>query len=157
MKFSELMINRIDLINSILVELNVSGLFKNPDFLVDEESMSQHRVTFAVYLENKKSVPLVIMLGENGIRLDICGLPETFEWSKKDIEDSKEEIIDFFKRLFTSYILIESCGSVYSKSRMYMFKENGEFIEKYILRGFIHSYSGWNCDKKLFFPIYPSR
>lgn len=153
MKFSDLTNDRINLLNTVLSELNVPSLFENPNFLVDEESLRSHLVVIKVNSFSKKSCPMVIMMEEDSIRLDIFGLNESFEWSEKDIKKSRDKIISFFKQIFTSYILIEYWGSPHSKSSMSLFDKNGVFLEKITLRGVIHWFNGQNQVQQLFFPI----
>ena len=155
MEFSDLTMDRIGMFNKIFFELDIPTLFDNIDIVIDKDSLSFRHIIFAIYVENKTTIPLTVMIEEDSIRLDVCNLPETFEWSKSDIKDERDEIIEFFKKLLTSFVLVEGCGSLHRKSRMYLFDEQGVFIEKYILRGFAHSYTGWNCDKQMFFPLYP--
>lgn len=154
MKFSNLTNDRINLLNTVLSELNAPNLLENPDFLIDRESLRSHLVIITVNSVNKKNCPLVIMLEEDSIRLDIFGLNESFEWSKEDIEKSRGKIISFFKQIFTSYILIEYWGTPHKKSSMSLFDENGFFLEKFLLRGVIHWFNGQNQVQQLFFPIY---
>jgi hypothetical protein len=154
-ELSDITNHQVKLLNSVLNAIGVQSLFKNPDFAIDMDSLGYHHMVINIISGKKRTTPLILFLEGDGIRLDICGLDEAFEWTTEDIYTSRESIIDFFKKLFTSYILVESCSSANAKSRMYLFDNGGILLEKYILRGFIHSFSGWNCDKKLFFPIYP--
>lgn len=154
MNFSNVTEDRINLVNEVLDGLSVSNLFKNPNFEIDSDSLRSRYVKFATVSEHKKIISLFISIEYDSISIDICGLSETFEWSKEDIENDREKIKSFFKQLFVSYILLESCGSPYAKSRMYLFDNDGNLTEKYILRGVLHKFSGWDCDKTLFFPIF---
>lgn len=154
MKFSDITNHQINLLDSVLNSIGVQSLFENPDFSIDKESLGYHHVMVNIFSGRKKSVPLILFLEGDGIRLDVCGINEAFEWANKDIYTSGESVASFFKKLFTSYVLMESCGSANAKSRMYLFDKKGLLIDKYMLRGFIHRYSGWDCDKALFVPIY---
>ncbi len=94
------------------------------------------------------------MFEGEGIRLDVCGVDEAFEWAAEDVDASCDEIIAFFTTLFTSYVLMETCGAANWKSRMNLFNKHGDQVGKYALSGFIQHFSGWDCDKHLFFPMY---
>lgn len=154
MEFSDITNHQISLLNSVLDHIGVPNLFENPNFSVDMDSLGYHYVKIKVISNNKKNVPLTFLLEGDGIRLDVYGIEEAFEWTNENIYTSRKDIVDFLVSLFTSYILIESCNSAYSKSRMYLFDKEGVFNNKYVLRGFIHKFSGWDCDKSLFLPIY---
>jgi hypothetical protein len=154
MEFSENTKHKISLLNTVLDGLRVQRLFENPDFIADMDSAGYHRVVIDVFSGSKRTAPLTLYLQGDSIRLDICGIVEAFEWSNEDVFKSRVKIVDFFTKLFTSYLLVESCGSVGLKSRMYLFNKDGDFIEKFALRGFVHRYSGWDCDKHLFLPLY---
>ena len=154
MEFSPSVIDKIDLLNTVLNELGVAGLFENADFSVDSESAGYYQVIVNSAPGNRKNLPFSLFLLGDEIRLDICGIAESFEWTNEDVAKSRNQIVSFFKKLFTGYILVESCGAANSKSRIYFFNKDGDFVEKYSLRGFIQKYAGWDCDKHLFFPLY---
>lgn len=154
-EFNEIIIYQLEILNEVLEKLDRLPVFDNPDFQINKDSAGTFFLRIKLSNCNNSKLPIYILLEGDGMRLDLFHLSETFEWSKNEVLSSKKNIIKFFQEFFTSYILIENCGSSQSKSRMYLFDETGNLINKYILRGFIHSYSGWNCDKKLFFPIYP--
>lgn len=153
MEFSDSTNHNIELINGVLESVGASGIFENLDFMLDLDSAGYYSLVAKIATE-RRSVPLTLIIEGDGIRLDVCGLNEAFEWSKDKILDSRDEVDDFFRKLFTSYILVESCGSANAKSRMFLFDKQGSFIDKYALRGFVQKYSGWDCDKYLFFPVY---
>jgi len=153
MEYSDTLLRNIDLMNDVLNAIGASELNENTDFLIDQDSLGYYHMRINV-VSDRKTAPLVIFLEGDGMRLDVCGVLEAFEWSNEDILTTSDRIKDFFKKLFTSHILMESCGSASAKSRMFLFDKRGDFIDKYALRGFIQKYSGWECDKYLFFPLY---
>lgn len=153
MEFSDNTIHHIELINSVLDDIGVPRLFENSDFVADMDSAGYYSLVIDVAPGNRRTGPFTLFLGD-GIRLDVCGINESFEWTNEQIFTSRASITDFFKKLFTSYILMESCGSANAKSRMYLFDKEGNFVEKYALRGFVQKFSGWECEKVLFTPIY---
>lgn len=153
-QFSDLILDRIKLINTVFHRLSVKDFFRNTDILIAEDETSSRCITFSISQPNKICIPLVIILGENSIRVDIYDLVETFEWSKHHIETSSEEVMTFLEELFSSYILFESYGNPNKKSYMYLFDKNGVMIKEHPLRGLVHIFSHWNSSKSLFFPIY---
>jgi hypothetical protein len=152
-EFGEIILQQLDLLNSVLDKLGEPRIFGNSKFLINYDSAATFYLRIEYTNNERVHLQFHIHLEGDGMRLDVQGLSESFEWSKNKLLTAKNEIALFFQQLLTSYVLFESCGDSQSKSRMYIFGANGELIEKYTLRGFIHSYSGWNCDKKLFFPI----
>jgi len=154
MEFSDITNHQVNLINMVLNDLGAPNIFENPDFVVDMDSLGFHHIVLSFVKKNKKSVPLVFYLEGDGIRLDVCGISESFEWSNDSIFAAGDSVADFFKKLLTSYVLVESCGSAGTKSRMYLFDKEGALIAKFALRGWIQAFSGWDCEKILFSPIY---
>lgn len=154
MNFEDITKDRIDLFDELLSELEKPQLFNNSIFEIDSRSTHPRYLRFSTFGEDREIISLIILIEYDSLRLDICGIPECFEWTEEDINLNRDEVKKFFKKLFTSYILFESCGSPFSKSRMYLFSKDGNLTEKYILQGFVHKFFGWNCDKHLFFPVF---
>jgi hypothetical protein len=153
-QFSEIIQQQISVLNSVLNDLGRLPLFENADFTIDRKSAGTFFLRICLSNLKNSSIPVDILLEGDRMRLDIFHLSESFEWSKNEVNGECEKIKSFFKELFTSYILIESCDAPYKKSQMYFFNENGDLINKYKLRGLVHIFSEWNYDKKLFLPIY---
>jgi hypothetical protein len=154
MAFSDITNYQVDLLNSVLERVGAKHIFQNKDFVVEQESMGYHQLVIHVSSKKRKSIPLTIYLEGDGLRLDVCTLSESFEWTSEALFKSTEKVKQFFLRLFTSYILMESCGSPNLKSRIYLFDSDGCLLERYAIRGVLQKYSGWDCDKLLFFPLY---
>jgi hypothetical protein len=157
LKISNITSHQIDLFNSVLGELNVPRLGENPDFLLDENLQGHHFVKIQLKSSGKRTVPLAILFEGDGIRLDIFGIEESFEWSNDEIFTNRANIISFLKKLLTSYVLVELCDSAARKSRVYLFDTHGNLVRKFALRGLIQNFSGWNCEKILFFPVYSDK
>lgn len=153
-EFSENTNHKIRLLNSILNDLGVQELFENPEFAIDMDSAGYHRLVINIPSGTRRTTPLTLYLEGDGIRLDVCEVNEAFEWTNEDVFTSREQIVDFFTKVFTSYILVESCGSANSKSRIYLFDKSGSLVGKYAVRGFVQKFSGWDCEKFLFLPIF---
>lgn len=152
-EISDVTTRNIELIDSVLDSIGAPPLFENPNFEIDPDSLGYYRVIVKM-VSSRLTVPLIILLEGDSIRLDVFNLNEAFEWSSKMILNSRQEVVDFFRKLFTSYIMIESGLNPNSKSRMYLFDKQGALTDKYLLRGFMNPYTGWNCDKALYFPLY---
>ena len=157
MEFSDLTNHKIELLDSVLRAIGVSSLFENPDFKIDEGSKGFHNLIINVYSDERITVPLAILIEGDGLRVDVCGLDEAFEWPDDYVFTARQEIVDFFYKLFTSYVLIETCGPAWAKTRMYLFGTDGQLLCKHGLRGFFQGFSGWDCDKTLYFPLYKNQ
>jgi hypothetical protein len=146
-------VNQIRLLDKVLSELNVPTLNDNPDFIVNRESAGTFRLDFQIFPQKKNTVDLWLLLEGDGLRVDIDGIPETFEWSCEDLLESEREAIDFIKELFTSYILLEYFPS---RTTMSLFDSTGLRTKQYTLRYYLSLMGIFKSDSEqtLFFPIY---
>jgi hypothetical protein len=153
-KFDEKVLDKINLLNSIFSELNKPHLFENPNFVIDDLTW-EYWLKIKLHPSNKNCVSINIILATDKVQIDVDNIHEIFEWSNKDLEESRNNVINFIKEIFTSYILLEYCNS---NTQMYLFNANGLFIKKYNLTtsigGFIDGFLRRNCNQRLFFPIY---
>lgn len=152
-QFGDVILRQLDILDSVLSDLGRLSLFENSDFTINKESAGTFFLRISLNIESS-NIPIDILLEGDGMRLDIFHLPESFEWSKRRIEQERGDIELFFKNLLTSYVLIEGYGLLRNKSCMYLFDKKGKMIEKHILSGIIHTFSSWEQYKSLFFPIY---
>ena len=152
-ELGEPIVNQIKLLDKVLSELNVAALNENPDFTVRRESACTFGLDFTVSPQNKNTVNLWIVLEGGGLRIDVDTIPETFEWSCKDLLESEREVIDFIKELFTSYILLEYFPT---RTTMSLFNSRGVRTKQYTLRYYLTLMGLFKTDSKqnLFFPIY---
>jgi hypothetical protein len=146
-------LNQIRLLDNVLNELNVANLNENPDFIVNRESAGAYGLDFSVSPQNKNTVQLGLFLQGDGLRIDIDGIPETFEWSDKNLLESERETIDFIKDLLTSYILLEYFRS---RTKMSLFNSKGIRTKQYTLMYYPSLLGIFKKDSKqnLFFPFY---
>ena len=154
MTFSDSTTYKIDLLNSILVRLGRQELFRNPDFVVDYEGAGYHILRVDILATANGNLPITIYLESSSIRVDINGITEAFVWPDDEVFKCKAAIEDLFLNLFTCFVILESCGNANVKSRIYLFNKNGDFVDKFAIRGFTQRFSGWDCDKRLYMPLY---
>jgi len=152
-ELGEPIVNQIRLLDKVLSDLNVATLNENPDFVVNRESAGTFGLNFDVSPQNKNTVHLWLLMEGDGLRIDIDGIPETFEWSNKNLQESENEVIDFIKELFTSYILLEYFPT---RTTMSLFNSKGIRTKQYTLRKYLSLMGLFKKDfeQNLFFPIY---
>lgn len=143
---------QLTILDKVLIDLGLPPVSENSDFVIHKSS-STFGLDMSVIRLGRNTVPTDFLLEGDGMRIDIDSIPETFEWANESMENS-EEIVDFIKQLFTSYVLMEYCGS---HTEMSLFNSEGELVYKTILRyyNFFGSFFYRDCQKKLFLPIYP--
>jgi hypothetical protein len=147
-------VNQIRFLDRILNELNVANIEDNPDFHINRESAATFFLQIQVLPKNRNTVPIHIFLEGSSLRIDIDGIPETFEWVNKDLEESETMVVSFIKELLTSYILLEYLGN---RTTMSLFNSKGIQTKYYELRSYMPSFRGMfkkTSEKRLFFPIY---
>src|ERR1044072_610228 len=113
MKFEKAVLEKIDLIDSILEEMKIAGLLKNPDFLIDKNRSWEHYVQFKLKKLNAPELSIITSYTEMSINIDRTN--ELFHWSNKQIIKYHEEIKECIKIIFTKNISIDYCGSNYTK------------------------------------------
>ena len=155
MEFSDKIQHQILLLDEVLQSIGTRKTFENAAFSVELGSAGYHQMVIHVTgSEDGNNLPLSIWLQSESLRLDVCGLNEAFEWTDDDIFKSRADVVSFLRKLFTSFVLIEICGSANMKSRMFLFDKAGALLEKFALRGFVQKFSGWECEKVLYMPIF---
>jgi hypothetical protein len=155
-EFEEYVIDTIKLFNSVLAKLNVTGLLENSDFKVYEGFTFES--VLSLTLEKTNCVSLYIMLDE-GIRIDIDGIPESCEFSKQDLIEKKDETVNIIKLIFSGYLMIE-----YRKYSKYInfFYDDGKawgiwsFNSLWIMLGNFYI-KNRVPNQRLFLPIYPQK
>jgi hypothetical protein len=154
MELSDTTIHQVELIDEVLRLISAPKLFENPAFLIDWASSGFYRLVINTPSKNVGTVPIILFLEGDGIRLDVAGFDEAFEWTTEEVFRSRDEVVLFFKRLFTSFVLVESIGTQNNKLRMYLFNTFGELVGKYCLGGPWFRFSSWESDKTLYFPFF---
>ena len=152
-ELGEPIVNQIEFLDKVLSELNVDCLNENPDFIVNRDSAETFFLIFEVSPQKKNTVNMLLLLEGGGLRIDIDGINETFEWSNKSLQESEREAVDFIKELFTSYILLEYFPS---RTTMSLFDSKGTRLKQYTLRNYLSLMGLFKSEyeQSLFFPIY---
>ncbi len=153
-EFEEDVNETIKFFNSILSELNAPKLLENADFNVCEESTFERFLT--VTLKKNNCVSLYIIL-DDGIRIDIDGIPESCEFTKKDLIEKKDETTNIIKLIFSGYLMIE-----YRRFSKFInfFYEDGKAWGIWSFNSLIGMIAGFYIksrkpNQRLFLSIYP--
>lgn len=155
MDFSVEVNQKIELINDIFRSINVPLLFDNDYLIVDQDYSSFHGARFAAAPAGRNYLPIDFYLESDAIRIDVCKIPESFEWSNQMINDDPQSVRDVFIGLLTGISVIEYFGSPHNNSRLYIFDTGGTLIAKFVLRSWFTFHSTWNYERQLFLPAYP--
>ena len=153
-EFEEDVVDTIKFFNSILTELNAPNLLENSDFYVREESTIERFLHITV--EKKNCVSLFIIL-DDGIRIDIDETPESCEFTKQDLVEKKDEVINIIKLILSGYLMIEY--RKYSKF-INFFYDDGKAWGIWSFNSVIGMFSSFYVksrkpNQQLFLPIYP--
>lgn len=139
-EFDERLIKNVTLFDEVLNKFNEPVLFENQNFSVvaDFEVFPNYLV-----MENtdkvNNSLPLTIWFEADGLRIDIDGISETFEWSNKQIDESQDKVTELIRNLFTGYVLIETRGS---SKFVEVFDESGFFVDAFSHNNWLHFFTG---------------
>ncbi len=152
-ELGDTVVYQLAILDKILRDFGLLPVFENSDFVIDKGSSSTFGLDMSLVRLGRNTVPIDFLLEGGGMRIDIDSIPETFVWANKNMENS-EEVVCFIKQLFTSYVLMEYCGS---HTVMCLFNSEGQLVYKTTLRyySFLGSFLKRECQKKLFLPIYP--
>ncbi|MBK7883795.1 MAG: hypothetical protein IPJ81_08335 [Chitinophagaceae bacterium] len=148
MKYENEVYDKIDLVNSVLENLNVASLETNRDFIIDKSYYQEHYVKFL--LQKPNCIELQLIFINNAIQINIDRTNETFEWSDKQIQKNINEVKGFIKMLFTSTIKVEYCGFNYTK--IYFYDVSGNCVKN--LKYVTGLYLKFGCKIKEYKPIY---
>lgn len=148
MNYNNEILQKVNIIDNVLKELNQPGVLSNQDFNIDEISSEFYLKAYLNTPSNELS--LNIILSNFDIQIDIDRVNEAFVWSNKQIKEEEQEIKDIIKMLFTSNIKVEYCGSNYTK--LYFYNKNRICIKtsKYITGLYLKVM----CKTKEYRPIY---
>jgi hypothetical protein len=148
MKYENEVTYKIELVNSILNELNALPLEINKDFIIDETFHQKHYVKFKIQIPG--SIALQLIFVSDALQINIDRTNESFEWSNKQIEDNENAVKDFIKMIFTCSIMVKYCGLNYTKIYFYNADRHCIYTFKFIT-GF---YLNIHCKTKEYVPIY---
>ena len=149
MKFEMQIEHKIELFNEILTDLGKPTILENSNFSSSELSNELYLELRLLCLD-KNTIPMEIRISTVDLQIGLDRVPEVYEWSNNSIDRERGKIVNFIKRLLTSPISVEYCGSNYTAFSI--LDSNGNIVFRTpVIQGF---YLRFNCYKKLFSPIY---
>ena len=156
-EYAPLVQKQIVIINEVLDDVGVAGLFKNDDFTIDFDMSAINYLKFNLCRRGSNSVELDFHLASDGMSIDFQGLPESFEFSTSIIENTPSDVKKFVASLVSGPILVEYKGGA---QYVNMFNRDGSRFGISALQSFVtiitRGYWKWqSTDQHLFEAIYP--
>lgn len=102
------------------------------------------------------ALPIVVWFEAEDLKIDIDRMNETFEWSKKQIGETREKILELIRNLLTGFISIETRSS----SRfVQIFDADGFFVQELSYNNLFHMLTGLYLFRhknfrRLYLPIF---
>lgn len=143
----------ITIIDKVLTNLGRPGFCENPDFEIDHNSSGYFELMATVRNTRSAHVPLVFLLMGNGLRIDLDGIQETFEWSEEQVNNRKHVISGFIRLILTCFLVIEyRNGSIWIQ----FFGASGQLENNLKVRSgpIIGILKERSFSAKLFHPVY---
>ena len=159
-EFKSYLLDNVKLFDEVLAECGEPPLLENSNFsaFLDFPITSGYLVLEAV-TKRESTLPITIWFEGDSLRIDIEGMNETFDWSKKQIEETREKIVELIRNLFTGFILIETRKS----SRfIQIFDADGFFALALSYNNLFHMLTGlylfrYENYHRLYLPIFSKR
>jgi hypothetical protein len=139
-EFEDYLLDNVKLFDEVLGEIDELPLFENANFstFLDFQTSSRFLVV-EINTSKPNNLPIIIWFEGENLRIDIEQMNETFDWSKKQITEKKEEVIRLIRNLFTGYVLIETRGA----SRfVQIFDADGFFAHSLSYNNLFHMLTG---------------
>lgn len=139
-EFESHLLDNVKLFNEVLAECGEPSLLENENFSPFLDFLISSRYLVLELNSSKpNALPIVIWFESDDLRIDIEEMNETFDWSRKQIQEKPTEVIEIIKNLFTGYVLIESRKS----SRfVQIFDADGFFVRAFSYNNLFHMITG---------------
>ncbi len=156
-EFDEQLLKNVGLFDEVLREAGELPLLENKNFSPFLDfSITPHSLVLELTSSKANILPITIWFEPDGLRIDIDGMNETFDWSKKQIDETREKVIELIRNLFTGYVLIETRRA----SRfIQMFDTDGFFVNSFSYNNLFHMITGlylfrYKNYRRLYTPIF---
>jgi hypothetical protein len=159
-EFESYLLDNIKLFDEVLEECGELPLLENKHFspFLDFLITTRHLV---VELNTLKPnvLPIVIWFEAEDLRIDIDQMNETFDWSRKQIQETRDKVIELIKNLLTGYVSIETRSS----SRfVQIFDAEGFFVQELSYNNLFHMFTGLYLSRhknfrRLYLPIFSKK
>lgn len=159
-EFESYLLDNIKLFDEVLNECGELSLLENKHFspFLDFLITSRHLV---VELNTSKpnALPIVIWFEAQDLRIDIDQMNETFDWSRNQIQETREKVVELIRNLLTGYMSIETRSS----SRfVQIFDAEGFFVQELSYNNLFHMITGLYLFRhknfrRLYLPIFSKK
>lgn len=128
------------LFDEVLAECGESPLLENENFSrFLNFSISSCFLVMELNSSKANTLPIVIWFEADSLRIDIEEMNESFDWSRKQIQEKRAEIINLIKSLFIGFVSIES----HKSSRfIQIFDADGFFVRSFSYNNLFHMITG---------------
>ncbi len=155
-EFDEQLLKNVELFDEVLKELGEPPILENKNF---EATLNTSCCDLAIEStsESSNNLPIFIMFEGEYLRIDIDGIQESFEWSKKHIDKDRNSVKQLIKNLFSGYVLIDYRQG--SGRFIQFFDLNGDYIDSQSRNITFHTITGrflfrHKDNRKLYLPIF---
>lgn len=163
-EFDEKLLENVRLFDEVLSEFGEPPLLENPNFTISKNlDLSLDYVINYLILEStnivKNSLPIRILFEGNDLRIDIARIPESFEWSREQINKDKNSVLEIIRNLLTGYVLIDERRS---SKFIQIFNGEGDFINCQSRNNLFHMITGrflfrFSDYRKLYLPLFKKK
>jgi hypothetical protein len=138
---------KIQLINSLLNDINENPLFENDTLIVDDSKNFEHYVQFTSSKEN--SIKVAIVCSKDAIQINLDRTVETFELNNEILFTKEYESRNEILKILTCSVEVVYCGKNYTD---FLFFEKNVILKNIkIISGL---YLKINCTKKFYEPLF---
>lgn len=156
-EFEDFLLDNVKLFDEVLAECGEVALLENKYFspFLDFPITSRY-LTVELNTLKPNTLPIVIWFESDDLRIDIEEMSETFDWSREQIEETREKVIELIRNLLTGFISIETRGA----SRfVQIFDKDGFFANSFSYNNWFHLLTGlylvrYKNYRRLYLPIF---
>lgn len=150
---------QIEILDEVLRELEVPGMFENKEICFDEFLRFESYLKFNLPQTRSNTVELDFHLMQDGMRIDFQDYSEALEFSETDILERRSKVRDTILPLLSEPILVEYKGN---SRYVNLFNRDGSRFAIWSLGSIATMITGgyWksqSIDQHLFDPIYPGK
>lgn len=156
-EFENYLLDNVKLFDEVLNELGEPPLFENDNFSTFLDfPITLNYLVVELNSSKASTLPITIWFEGDSLRIDIEQMSETFDWSKKQIDETREKVIELIRNLFTGYVLIETRGA----SRfVQIFDATGFFVHSFSYNNLFHMLTGlylfrYKSYRRLYLPVF---
>lgn len=118
MDFIQEVVDKINIVNEVLLEMGQSPLLENTDFVIDEMSKGSW-LKVDIVDTGRNNVPLAFIFSKSGLSVRIDRIDEAIDLSDVLIRKSSTQVKAMLKDIFTCSVLVKYYGSVYTVMKFY--------------------------------------